>query len=91
MELLSLAAKPEMPMSGYKNEQHRVVSGGRQYHFVSYDGKPAHPRTGEPATGPMWYLMRAGKRWPVMPQVLDAPEADVTRALRAWLKSQGMD
>lgn len=78
-------------MSGYKNEQHRVVSGGRQYHFVSYDGKPAHARTGEPATGPMWYLMRAGKRWPVMPQVPDASASDVTAALRAWLKAQGMD
>ncbi len=78
-------------MSAYKNEQHRVVSGGRQFHFVSYDGKALNARTGEPATGPMWYLMRAGKRWPVMPQVPGAPESDVARGLHAWLKSEGLD
>lgn len=78
-------------MSGYKNEQHRVQSGGRQYHFVSYDGKPVNTRTGEAATSPMWYLMRAGKRWPVMPQVPGAAESEVKQALREWLKSHGMD
>ncbi|MDO8502644.1 MAG: hypothetical protein Q7S20_12445 [Gemmatimonadaceae bacterium] len=77
-------------MSAYKNQQHRLVRGSHQFHFVSYDGQPSNPRRGEPATVPMWYLMRAGKRWPVMPQVLGVPDSEVTQALTAWLDSQGI-
>jgi hypothetical protein len=69
----------------YKIQQHRISCGGLSYHFVSYAAEPANPRTGKEATGPMWYLMRAGKRWPVMPQDLSQTDAETTRALAEWL------
>lgn len=77
-------------MTSYKVEQHRVSQHGRDFHFVSYDGHPANERRGEVATPPMWYLMVAGKRWPVMPQVIGQPHADVERELVAWLASEGL-
>jgi hypothetical protein len=38
----------------------------------------------------MWYLMRAGKRWPVMPEMPGQVETEVTMALTRWLKEQGI-
>lgn len=72
-------------MSGYKTDQRRVIHRGREFHFVSYDGVPANPRVGQAATQPTWYLMRAGKRWAVMPQVADQPETALDLALQSWL------
>jgi hypothetical protein len=74
----------------YKIQQHRIVRGGSSYHFVSYAGQPANVRRGEPATGPMWYMMRAGKRWPVMPQVLGEPDTETMKGLKTWLETQGL-
>lgn len=74
----------------YKIQQHRITRGGLSYHFVSYAGVPANVRRGEPATGPMWYMMRAGKRWPVMPQVPGEPDAETMKGLKTWLESQGL-
>jgi hypothetical protein len=73
-------------MSSYKIEQHRVSYRGRDFHFVSYEARPANERRGEPAEPPMWYLMQAGKRWPVMPQEAGLPLEAVEQALRAWLE-----
>ena len=56
-------------MSSYKVEQRRLSFRGRDFHFVSYEGRPANERRGEEASPPMWYLMGPAKRWPVMPQV----------------------
>ncbi len=72
-------------MSSYKTDQRQLVHRGRQFHFVSYDGTPANPRLAQDATQPAWYLMSAGKRWPVMPQVADLSEAALDRALLEWL------
>jgi hypothetical protein len=72
----------------YKIQQHRISRGGFSYHFVSYAGQPANVRKGEEATGPMWYLMRAGKRWPVMPQDPGQTDAETMRALATWLEAQ---
>ncbi|MEO8193981.1 MAG: hypothetical protein ABI681_09015 [Gemmatimonadales bacterium] len=77
-------------MGSYKVLQHRISHAGKSFHFVSYDGVPANVRRGEPATGPMWYLMRAGKRWPVMPQVAGQAESETASALGSWLKSEGL-
>lgn len=77
-------------MSSYKVLQQRISHHGKNFHFVSYDGQPANIRRGEPATGPMWYLMRAGKRWPVMPQVAGQLESETTAALGSWLASEGL-
>ncbi len=74
-------------MSSYKIEQHRVTYRGRDFHFVSYEAQPANERRGEPAVPPMWYLMQAGKRWPVMPQEPGQPVEAVEAALRAWLEA----
>jgi len=35
----------------------------------------------------MWYLMQAGKRWPVMPQEPGQPIEAVEQALRTWLEA----
>jgi hypothetical protein len=72
----------------YKIQQYRIMRGGRSFHFVSYAGQPANPRKGEEATGPMWYLMRAGKRWPVMPQDPTHSDSDAMRALAKWLEAE---
>ena len=74
----------------YKIQQHRIVRGETSYHFVSYAGKPADQKKGEAATGPMWYMMRAGKRWPVMPQNVEQSDAETMRALASWLDEQGI-
>jgi hypothetical protein len=77
-------------MGSYKVLQQRINHAGKSFHFVSYDGVPANARRGEEATGPMWYLMRAGKRWPVMPQVAGQPETETQAALGSWLVSEGL-
>lgn len=72
-------------MSAYKTSQRRVMHGGREYHFVSYEGLPANPRRGSPATEAAWFLMSAGKRWPVMPEVANLSEMELDLRLHAWL------
>jgi hypothetical protein len=78
----------DLPVSSYKVEQRRLSFRGRDFHFVSYEGRPANERRGEEASPPMWYLMGPAKRWPVMPQVLGQPDEDVDRALLGWLTRQ---
>ncbi len=77
-------------MSAYKNQQRRLSLGQREFHFVTYEARPANVKRGEEGSGPMWYLMRAGKRWPVMPEVPGQVETEVTTALTKWLKEQGI-
>ncbi|MGH7586892.1 MAG: hypothetical protein ACREMH_11645 [Gemmatimonadales bacterium] len=72
-------------MSAYKTDQRRVLHRGREFHFVSYDGVPANVRLGLEATLPTWCLMRAGKRWTVIPQLHDQADGDLEVALREWL------
>lgn len=72
-------------MIRYHIEQRHIVHRGRTFHFVSYDGQPAHTGRNQPATEPTWYLMTEGKRHEVMPhQPGDAAE-QVDLALMAWL------
>ncbi len=35
---------------------------------------------------PGWFLMRAGKRWAALPQVLGESEADLDERLMGWLE-----
>ena len=74
-------------MSSYKIEQHRVTHRGRDVHFLSNEAQPANERRGEAAIPPMWYLMQAGKRWPVMPQESGQTAEAVEQALREWLEA----
>jgi hypothetical protein len=75
-------------VSSYKVEQRRLSYRGRDFHFVSYEGRPANERRGEPAQPPMWYLMGPAKRWPVMLHVAGQPDEEVERGLREWLADQ---
>src|SRR3954454_21714479 len=76
----------ESAMSSFKVEQRRLVFQGREFHFVSYEGRPANERKGDPAEPPMWYLIAEGKRRAVMPHTVgDDPEL-VDRGLLRWLE-----
>lgn len=72
----------------YKVLQQRIRHGGQSFHFVSYDAQPGNVKRGEAAMGPMWYLMRAGKRWPAIPQVVGQSEAESMAALGSWLQTE---
>ncbi|HEU4648163.1 MAG TPA: hypothetical protein VFS33_03825 [Gemmatimonadales bacterium] len=73
-------------MSSFKVEQRRLLFRGREFHFVSYEGRPANERKGDPAEPPMWYLMAEGKRRAVMPHTAGDDPALVDRALLRWLE-----
>jgi hypothetical protein len=72
-------------MSGYKTDQHHLIHRGREFHFVSYEARDANPRTGEAAMPATWFLMSAGKRWPVMTELPDQDSKRVIAALTVWL------
>lgn len=72
-------------MSSYKTEQRRIVHGGKEWHFVSYDCVLANPARGVEAAPATWYLMNGGKRWEVMSQVPGQPPEELDRCLLAWL------
>ena len=72
-------------MSSYHVQQRRLLYRGREFHFVSYAGQRADERRGEPAVPAMWFLMCAGKRWPVMPELADQEVAELDRALVHWV------
>jgi hypothetical protein len=74
-------------MSNYKTDQCRILYRGKEFHFVSYEGVLANPAKGEVAAPAMWYLMRAGHRHAVMPQVAGQEELDRDRQLTEWLDS----
>ena len=73
-------------MSSYKIEQRRLLHRGREFHFVSYEARIANERRGEAAIPPMWHLMAAGKRRPVMEQVVGQEPGDIDRLLLAWIE-----
>jgi hypothetical protein len=75
-------------VSGLKVEQRHLVVGERSFHFVSYEGRPANPRRGEEAEGPMWCLMSEGRRRPVMPHIPGQRAEELDRQLLAWLHAQ---
>jgi len=72
-------------MSGYKTEQHRVVRLGRSFHFVSYEAQPADVKRLQPELPASWYVMLAGKRCIVGPQVGETAPADLTRQFEEWI------
>lgn len=71
-------------MSLYKPQQRHVTVRDRELHFVSYEAHPADPRHDADAEPEMWYLMRAGRRWAVMPRNPDQPPEETDALLRAW-------
>ena len=72
-------------MSRYKIQQRQLPHRGRVFHFVSYEGEPANASKLLLATAPAWFLMTAGKRWPVMNEELGLSVEEVDRLLTQWL------
>lgn len=77
-----------LTVPGYKVEQRHILLGERNFHFVSYEGRPANVRRGEDAEGPMWCLMSEGRRRPVMPHTPGQNIEELDRQLVGWLRSQ---
>ena len=73
-------------MGGYKVEQRRLVYRGREFHFVSYEGQRGNPARGTSATPPAWFLMSAGGRLAVMPQLEGQSPDETDRRLIRWLE-----
>ncbi len=72
-------------MGTYKVEQYRLTHQDREFHFVSYDARPANERRGEEAFPQMWFLMNAGRRIPVIPQTLGQDPDELEGMFRSWL------
>ncbi len=71
-------------MSLYKPQQRHITVRDREFHFVSYEAHPADARHAAEAEPEMWYLMRAGRRWAVMPRNPDQVPEDTDDLLRVW-------
>jgi hypothetical protein len=72
-------------MSSYKTQQLRLLHRGRSFHFVSYEGQPADLKKQLAEQPPTWFLMLAGKRWKVGPQVGEAAPGELDRQFGEWL------
>ena len=72
-------------MSRYKIQQRQLPYRGKVFHFVSYDGEPANASKLLLAKEPAWFLMTAGKRWPVMKEEMGLSEEELDRKLTQWL------
>lgn len=72
-------------MSNYKTDQCRILHRGKEFHFVSYEGQEANEVKKVIAAPAMWYLMRAGHRHAVMPQVVGQEALERDRLLAEWL------
>ena len=78
-------------MSSYKTQQYHLVRRGRSFHFVSYEGHPADPKRQQPELPPSWYMMLAGKRWMVMPEVGETTPEELDRQFGEWLDARVFD
>jgi len=78
-------------MSSYKTQQHHLVHQGRSFHFVSYEGHPADAKHQQLEMPAGWYLMLAGKRWRVMPEVAETAPAELEHQLAAWVEAHLLD
>ncbi|HEX5004481.1 MAG TPA: hypothetical protein VFV65_04155 [Gemmatimonadales bacterium] len=74
-------------MSLYKPQQRHITVRDRELHFVSYEAHDADPRHDTEAQPEMWYLMRAGRRWAVMPRDPDQPADQTDESLRIWAEA----
>ena len=72
-------------MSSYKTQQHRLVHRGQSFHFVSYEGQTADEKRHQPEMPASWFLMLAGKRWMVSPQLGETLPVDLDRHFAEWL------
>jgi len=73
-------------LGSYKVEQRQIMHKGRAFHFVSYEGQTADVAKKRTATAPAWYLMNAGTRWEVMPQLQGQDLGELDQLLLDWLE-----
>ena len=73
-------------MSKPSVEQVRLRHRGREFHFVSYEGRPADLKKHQAPTEPAWFLMNGGRRWEVMPHRLDQTLEERDRLFTVWLE-----
>jgi hypothetical protein len=73
-------------IGSYRVEQRQVNYRGRVFHFVSYDGQPANVARGEAGSAASWFLMSAGTRWEVAPQLAGEDPVETDRRLLEWLE-----
>jgi hypothetical protein len=78
--------KAQALIGSYHVQQRQITFRGRSFHFVSYAGTKANVRRGEPAGFATWFLMSAGTRWEVAPQLVGEEPADTDRRLLEWLE-----
>lgn len=74
-------------MSSYRVEQRRVSHRGREFRFISYEGRAGDVARQTPPTPPMWFLVDAGKRWPALPQHEGQELDELDRLLADWLET----
>jgi hypothetical protein len=74
-------------MSRYKIQQRQLPYRGKVFHFVSYEGEPPNPSKLLLGTSPTWFLMTAGKRWPVMTEEPGMSVEELDRHLTEWLEA----
>lgn len=74
-------------MSLYKPQQRHLTVRNRELHFVSYEAHDADPRRDTEAQPEMWYLMRAGRRWAVMPRNHEETAEETDELLRTWAEA----
>jgi len=77
--------KGRATIGSYRVEQRQIIHHGRVFHFVSYDGQPGNAARGQPATLAAWFLMSAGTRWEVAPQIVGEEPAATDRRLLEWI------
>lgn len=65
--------------------QRRLVHRGREFHFVAYPATPGNISRKQEPVPSGWFLMLAGRRRLVVPEVPGQPLADLDSQLTAWL------
>ena len=77
-------------MSAFKPQQLHLTIVGQPFHFVAYEGVPANPKRQQLAVGPMWYLMREGKRHLVMAYLPAQAALERDLALTKWTEAHAI-
>lgn len=78
--------KARPSLGSYKVQQRRVGYGGRVFHFVSYENQSPTAASVQSASPGTWFLMSAGNRLEVMPQLEGEETAELDRRLLDWLQ-----
>jgi hypothetical protein len=74
----------------YKVQQRQILYRGRVFHFVSYEDPRVQAVPNQLPLRPSatWFLMSAGTRWGVVPQIASEEPEDTDRRLVQWLEER---